>query len=435
MATVGMTTEGGELLTGMEYLQLLNENQRAIRDVIQFPLSCTCGRLSANDEDLDSSRTDNSSEIETSSFSKSQNTSICKSPLCANNNIIERMWEDFSVDHYSSNSSPLSTPRTNHSSSTAQSSPNSVTIPRPFSMTLREEHNKLRRKSRSMQLAERERLEREALEESELQKQFKANPVPVSTFLPLYEMIKACNEKRREEVKANSQRILKATEKPFTFVAREKEKQKLLEECKRQCEEELEKRMKKERQFKAKPIPKHVFNPTINDEMLEQEEYRKIRIRMRALESLAGSHLPWNMAEKNSHYTVGKFRKLKREKSDKEAFLTSDHTFQPQVNETVPDHREAFREFEKQLIERKESNKSCTAMEPFDLRIDKRMTLRKHRDLESTSRVEASDNLKHKSSSAIGISSTSCNYIPVTHSAQLYNQTTHFSRDDFCKLK
>lgn len=345
----------------MESLQRLRENQEALRDATQALLEHV---------EISEPNYDSETEIITiDSSNSSLNSSISSTNDSTADYIIKTMWDDFSIDQY-----PLTSPA-------KRQSPPRVTIPRPFSMTLRE-NCKVKKKSRSLEIAEREKLEGEAIEEMELHKQFKANPVPVTTFLPLYEMINACNERRREEVKENCQRLLKESERPFSFIRREREKEKM-QKYKKQQEEEQEHLTKKQRQFRAKPVPKKLFNPTVKDEIEELEEYRKIRIRLRALEMLASSHLPNNMSSKNSQQSVGKLRKMKRDEMDKASFLTVHHSFHPSINETVPDHRESYENFKDELLRRKQHKKPSTKIEPFDLRTDKRMTIRRHKALES----------------------------------------------------
>ena len=49
------------------------------------------------------------------------------------------------------------------------------------------------------------------------------------------------------------------------------------------------------KQFRAKPFPEHLFDNVHSEKMKEEEEYRKIRIKMRSKEMLKSSSLPPNM--------------------------------------------------------------------------------------------------------------------------------------------
>ena len=278
---------------------------------------------------------------------------------------VERMWDDFSVEDY--------TPRSFREEEEKEGKPRkkewkpTITIPKPFSMTVRES-NSPKRKSRSMIQAERERLEREAVEEAELKKQFRASPLPASTFLPLYELINAKNEHRREEVKMMSKEILKATERPFNLVKRENEKKLMKEEAMRRSQI-LEKLKQKETMFHANPVPKHLFDPNVEEALKEKEEYREIRIKLRAEDLLASSKLPGNMQMKGRGYSVGALRKKRLEENQNKAFLTEEHKFHPSVTDSMPDYDRAYMEFQKQLAQRKKS-KRTTATEPFYLRTE-----------------------------------------------------------------
>ena len=271
---------------------------------------------------------------------------------------IGRMWDDFSVEEYGPHERDREEPR-----KPAKWSP-CITVPEPFSMTVREER-KLKAKSRSLLAAERERMDREVQEEAELRKKFRSTPMPASTFLPLFELLNAKNEQRREEVKRLSKQILKTTEKPFRFTKREAEKKRTRalsqgHEC-AQAKSENDNRL-----FKAKPIPKHLFDPRINEQVREQEEYRRIRIKMRAQDLLAGSKLPGSMQIRSREYTVGSLRKKRLEENRHRAFMTEDHLFRPAINDSLPDYEQAYLEFQRRLARRK-STKQTTTTEPFYL--------------------------------------------------------------------
>lgn len=278
---------------------------------------------------------------------------------------VERMWSDFSVEDYAPDSFPEED-RKGGKSGKKEWTPK-ITVPRPFSMTVRES-NSPKRKSRSIIQAEQERLEREALEEAELRKQFRATPLPASTYLPLYELINAKNEQRREEVKMMSREILKATERPFSFTKRENDKKLMKEEDMRRSQV-LETLKQKEALFRANPIPKHLFDPDVDERLREQEEYREIRIKLRAQELLASSKLPGNMQMKGRGYSIGALRKKRLEENQTKAFMTEEHKFHPSISNSVPDYDRAYMEFQRRLALRKKT-KHATATEPFYLRTE-----------------------------------------------------------------
>ena len=278
---------------------------------------------------------------------------------------VERMWSDFSIDYYAPHGSYSDEQEKGGKPRDKKEWTPKITVPKPFSMTVRESQSP-KRKSRSMIQAEQERLEREALEEAELRKQFRATPLPASTYLPLYKLINAKNEQRREEVKMLSKQILKDSERPFSFTKRDSERRLMREEEVRRSLE-LEKAKLKEASFRAKPIPKHLFDPDVAERLKEQEDYREIRIRLRAQELLAKSKLPGNMQLKGREYSIGALRKKRLEENQDKAFMTDEHVFHPTVSSSVPDYDRAYLEFQKQLALRKRT-KHTTATEPFYLR-------------------------------------------------------------------
>eukprot|EP00731_Ephydatia_muelleri_P027693 Em0019g566a len=173
--------------------------------------------------------------------------------------LVERMWENFSVDSYAAE---LQLDRVRPT----------ITIPQPFAMTIREP----RRKSRSMVIAEKERAEKAAQMEAEMKKQFRSTPVPASTFLPLYTLIHAKDVKRKQKFGEHTEANVRSPRYAGT-------------NCRKPysagCTERLI--------FKAKPIPKAILDCDVRERMKCEEEYRKVRIKVRAQSLLANSHLPF----------------------------------------------------------------------------------------------------------------------------------------------
>lgn len=212
-----------------------------------------------------------------------------------------------------------------------------------------------------MKLLEKDLVLKKSMEEAELKKKFRAQPIPATTFLPLYDDIIEKNKRRSEHVREINKAILKATEKPFSFVKREemrkhqkdRERRKLLE-LKR--EEEAHRFS-----FKARPPPKHQNDLTLADRLTEQEEYRKIRKKIRAAELLATSRLPPSMEARANVTPAAKSRKKCRK------FRESNPQFRPNINPDVPDFDALHWEFEKELRKRKKERQP-TVVEPFHLR-------------------------------------------------------------------
>lgn len=268
---------------------------------------------------------------------------------------IEKMWDGFCVEDYIS--------RTKHSLPRSPAfrmiqkkqkawSPK-VTVPKPFQMTIREARKKEQNlKSKSQIELENNLLKKQLEEEAECQKKFRANPVPAAIFLPLYHEIVQRNEERRRSVKERSKLKLLASQKPFKFIEREKQRN----EIRKMQLRDLSAPEKKTKLFKAKPVPKCVYSPAVNDKLKEEELYREIRIRMRAEELLRNSSLP------NSRLALGDTNKKKHKCIEPKQ---TEH--KPKIKSNVPDFERLHQKFQKQLLQQKQV-KHLTVCEPFDLR-------------------------------------------------------------------
>ena len=275
--------------------------------------------------------------------------------------VIANMWENFSVDEY--------VPYTpvKKSRNLKEWSP-TVTIPEPFQMTLRDEI-KSKRKSKRVEKIEQEKLEKRLLEEVELQKRIRPIPVPPTTFLPLYNEFAEKEEKRRMYVRDLSKKILKSTEKPFSFIKREEVKKEIKRSQSVNDVRKFRKKASERKQFKANPYPDKLFALTWADKMAEQDEYRKIKIKLRAQETLAQSSLPLNMKTRSG--TAKYFQSGEKTKRLKEELKKlKKKSFRPEINDSIPDYKELHRKFERELAERKTVS-SRTIFEPFDLQTGK----------------------------------------------------------------
>ncbi|XP_014821887.1 PREDICTED: protein FAM161A [Calidris pugnax] len=270
---------------------------------------------------------------------------------------IEKMWDGFSVEDYISRTKPSSLPRS-PAFRTARKKQKAwspkVTVPKPFQMTIREARKKEQNlKSKSQIELENNLLKKQLEEEAECQKKFRANPVPAAVFLPLYREIVQRNEERRRSVKERSRLKLLASQKPFKFIEREKQRN----EIRKMQLRDLSTPEKKRKQFKAKPVPKCVYSPAVTDKLKEEELYREIRIRMRAEELLRNSSLP------NSRLALKDTNKKKKHKCVEPK--QTEH--KPKIKSNVPDFELLHQKFQKQLLQQKQV-KHLTVCEPFDLR-------------------------------------------------------------------
>ena len=249
-------------------------------------------------------------------------------------------------------------------------------------MTLREA-TKEKRKTRSMQMLEEDLVLKKSMEEAELKKKFRAQPVPATTFLPLYDDIVDNSKRRSEHVREINKAILKATEKPFNFVKREEMKKYQKEKERRKALEQKAKEESNRAAFKAQPPPKHKDDLSLADRLTEQEEYRKIRKKLRAAEFLAMSRLPPSMEARANVTQAAKSRQKCRKSRERKP------QFRPNINPEVPDFDALHWEFEKELRKRKKERQP-TVVEPFNLKTahipGAKSTLRRAQSMENLSR-------------------------------------------------
>ncbi|NXP09910.1 F161A protein, partial [Thinocorus orbignyianus] len=305
-------------------------------------LSDPSGSSISDGSDRELAFEENGSETASSAFAKEQ---------------IEKMWDGFKVEDYISRTKHSCLPRSPAFRTIRKKqkawSPK-VTVPKPFQMTIREARKKEQNlKSKSQIELENNLLKKQLEEEAECQKKFRANPVPAAVFLPLYHEIVQRNEERRRSVKERSRLKLLASQKPFKFIEREKQRNAIRKMQLR----DLSTPEKKTKLFKAKPVPKYVYSPAVMDKLKEEELYREIRIRMRAEELLRNSSLP------NSRLALKDTSKKKKHK----CIEPKQTEHKPTIKSNVPDFELLHQKFQKQLLQQKQV-KHLTVCEPFDLR-------------------------------------------------------------------
>ncbi|NXT18236.1 F161A protein, partial [Syrrhaptes paradoxus] len=297
------------------------------------------GSSISDGSDRDLAFEENGSETASSAFAKQQ---------------IEKMWDGFSVEDYVSHTKHLSSsPAFRRIRKKQKAWSPKVTVPKPFQMTIREARKKEQNiKSKSLIEMENNLLKKQLEEEAECQKKFRANPVPAAVFLPLYSEIVQRNEERRRSVKERSKLKLLASQKPFKFIEREKQRN----EMRKMQLRDLSASEKKTKLFKAKPVPKCVYSPAVDDKLKEEELYRETRIRMRAEELLRNSSLP------NSRLALKYTNKKKKHKCIEQK--ETEH--KPKIKSSIPDFELLHQKFQKRLLQQKQE-KHLTVCEPFDL--------------------------------------------------------------------
>ncbi|NWR82990.1 F161A protein, partial [Furnarius figulus] len=279
----------------------------------------------------------NGSETGSSSFAKQQ---------------IEKMWDGFSLADYMSRiqESRPSSPACRKARRKQKVCSPRVTVPKPFQMTIREAQKKEQNvKSKSQIELENHLLKKQLEEEAECQKKFRATPVPAAIFLPLYHDIVRRNEERRRTVRERSKLRLLASQKPFKFIERERQRS----ELRKMQVRDLSAPENQTKAFRAKPVPKCVYSPDFHERRKEEELYREIRIRMRAEELLRNSSVP------NSRLAL-------KETSKKKSTEPKQAEHKPRINSSIPDFERLYERFQKRLLQQRKV-KDLTVCEPFNL--------------------------------------------------------------------
>ncbi|XP_040831241.1 protein FAM161B isoform X1 [Ochotona curzoniae] len=248
-----------------------------------------------------------------------------------------------------------SRPPSQHRSISAWAS--SITVPRPFRMTLREARKKAQRLASPTSF---EQGRRQGQEEAECQRQFRAQPVPAHVYLPLYQELVARSEARRQAGIQERKELLLSSLKPFSFLQKEEQRK----EAARHQDTAATAKAKATKQKAARRIPKSILEPALGDKLQEAELLRKIRIQMRALDTLqmASSPIP-----APSSGAEPRPRTAARTQERKLAFLQADFGFQPRVNPSVPDYEGLYRAFQRRAA-RGWQSREATRSQPFSLR-------------------------------------------------------------------
>ncbi|XP_032200868.1 protein FAM161B [Mustela erminea] len=237
----------------------------------------------------------------------------------------------------------------------------SITVPRPFRMTLREAQKKAQWLASPASFEqERKQAQRQGQEEAECHRQFRAQPVPAHVYLPLYQEITERSEARRQAGIQKRKELLLSSLKPFSFLMKEEQRK----EAAKQRELAATAKAKVPKQKATRRIPKSILEPALGDKLQEAELLRKIRIQMRALDMLQKAASP--IAPSGGR--VGpQPRAATRTQKEKLAFLHTDFGFQPRVNPAVPDYEGLYRAFQRRAAKRRDTREG-TRNKPFLLR-------------------------------------------------------------------
>ncbi|CAB1344849.1 unnamed protein product [Coregonus sp. 'balchen'] len=237
-----------------------------------------------------------------------------------------------------------------------------VTVPKPFHMTLRENQKRQKGvKTRSEIELENAALRKQLEELTECQHKFRASSVPAHVRLPLYEELHERDEARRAMREREQQRLC-STQRPFSFLERERLKREQREEQLRNLQPISQERV---RPFRAKPVPKAVYEAASGEQLKEEQLYRAIKMQMRAQELLHSASMPPSMLARH----LSERKRAKDEARGDTAGSEDDNSapYRPKINPEVPDFDASYRRFKKQLESRRDV-KPLTTCKPFQLR-------------------------------------------------------------------
>ncbi|KAF4102470.1 protein FAM161B [Onychostoma macrolepis] len=236
---------------------------------------------------------------------------------------------------------------------------------------------------------------------AECQKQFCVAPVPEHVSKPLYDELIHEQERLRKEGREQRRDFLLTIQKPFRFHKREEKKRERLKEEMASAD----KSEKTEQVYVRKPIPKAVSDPSFSEQLKEQEQQRKIRIHLRAQETLKASSAPIQRQEPSADRQT---RSVQKSKSKMLGYLDQKLSFRPTTNAAVPDFDKLYQAFQQKAMEAAE-RRDVTHCKPFQLRTS---TLQpRHRSPENPQKSTDKTNLK-RSSSFGGLTSLSMDTLP-----------------------
>lgn len=316
-----------------------------------------------------------SSQYNSSDEDEAANEDVEKGLLFSPKEHIKNMWRDFQVPSLARrlSSSSLDGRRRRGKSRPGdperESEPwrHRITIPKPFHMMLREDERRRRGiKTRSEVELENTELRRRLDELTECQRKFRASPVPAHVHLPLYEELQERQEQRHRRMRLRGERQHAGTvPKPFSFLERErlKKEQKEQQRPREAAAGGAGARREAVRPFKAKPVPRSVYEAASGEQAREEQLYRSIKIQMRARELLHSASMPPGMSARQLED-----EKKKRSKEEEEGGGEGDgFSHSPKINREVPDFEASYRRFLRHL-ERHKEVKPTTSCEPFELR-------------------------------------------------------------------
>lgn len=140
----------------------------------------------------------------------------------------------------------------------------SITVPRPFHMTLREAQKKAQWLASPAYFEQgKQQAQRQGQEEAECHRQFRAQPVPAHVYLPLYQEIMERSEARRQAGIQKRKELLLSSLKPFSFLEKEEQRKEAARQRDLAATDKAEVPQKKA----TRRIPKSVLEPALGDKL------------------------------------------------------------------------------------------------------------------------------------------------------------------------
>lgn len=163
-----------------------------------------------------------------------------------------------------------------------------LTVPKPFSFTLKEQAEKYMTEMETTERANQDNKKKSS------SKKRRVRPIPITSKIPLYDKLMAEKEERSRIVREESALNLLSQVRPFKLECDRRAWRSLARSSPELCST----KSSCSSRFKAKPIPRNLFGTEVYDRMLEDEYYRQLRKRVRAAELLKSSSLPPSMARR-----------------------------------------------------------------------------------------------------------------------------------------
>ncbi|CAM4643520.1 unnamed protein product [Leuciscus chuanchicus] len=230
----------------------------------------------------------------------------------------------------------------------------------------------------------------------ECQKQFCVAPVPEHISKPLYDNLIHEQERLRKEGREQRRDFLLTMQKPFRFHKREEKTKEM---------DSANKSEKTQPVCVRKPIPKAASDPRFPEQLKEQEQKRKIRIHLRAQETLKASSAP---IQRNEASADSQTRSAQKSKNKMLGYLDQKLSFRPKTNAAVPDFDKLYQAFQQKAMETAE-RRDVTQCKPFQLRTSALQP--RHRSPENPQKSTDTTSLK-RSSSFGGLTSLSMDTLP-----------------------